>query len=249
MCTVSFLPTAINPASEENRQADGFILTSNRDEQAGRRRALFPRRYWLGGCTVFFPKDGQAGGTWIATDEHRYTLCLLNGAFEAHQHSPPYRHSRGQVIPDFFSYTNEVDFSLHYPFDGLEPFTLIVVEYDPVLKLIELRWDGSQLHRTLLDATQPYLWSSATLYPKAIRQKRAGWFSEWITRQQAFSQESIVQFHRQTGDGDPENDLIMCRPNGIRTVSITSVERNEQAHRVYYHDMLTHTNTTFRILS
>lgn len=247
MCTVTFLPTPANASPET--ASEGFILTSNRDEQASRQRALLPRRYSLGGRTVFYPKDGQAGGTWIATDEQRYTLCLLNGAFEAHVPCPPYRQSRGQVIPDFFGYENEIDFSLHYGFMGIEPFTLIVVEYDPTLSLLELRWDGVQLHRTILDATIPYLWSSATLYPPPIRQKRERWFTNWLTHQSGYSQEAIVAFHQQTGEGDPENDLLMQRQGGIRTVSITSVERNEQAHRLYYSDLLTKTATTFRILS
>ena len=244
MCTVSFLPTPAGASLVE-----GFILTASRDEQASRQRAIFPRRYSLGGRTVFYPKDGQAGGTWIATDEQRYTLCLLNGAFESHEHRLPYRHSRGRVIPDFFGYENEIDFSLHYSFADLEPFTLIVVAYDPDLALIELRWDGTQLHRTLLNASQPHLWSSATLYPKPIRQKRGKWFGEWLAQQTVYSQEKSVLFHQQAGDGDPENDLLMQRPNGIRTISITSVERNEQAHRLYYRDLLTQRATTFRILS
>ncbi|AQG78299.1 NRDE family protein [Spirosoma montaniterrae] len=248
MCTVSFLPTPA-PQTPTLPASGGFILTSNRDEMASRQRALFPRRYNLNGRTVFYPKDGLAGGTWIATDEQQYTLCLLNGAFDAHRHQPPYRHSRGQVIPAFFSYENEVDFSLHYPFVGLEPFTLVVVAYASNLTLTELRWDGTTLHRQLLNAACPYLWSSATLYPYAIRQKRERWFVEWLQLQSAYSQEAIVRFHEQTGDGDPTNALLMQRPNGIRTVSITSVEHTEQAHRLYYRDLLTETATTFRILS
>lgn len=256
MCTVSFLPTPLSAlsssagaAASADRSAGGFILTSNRDEQISRPRAVFPRRYSLGGRTVFYPKDSLAGGTWIATDEQRYTLCLLNGAFEVHRHQPPYRHSRGRVIPDFFGYSNETDFFLRYSCTGLEPFTLIVVAYEPVLTLIELRWDGSRLHRKLPDATQPHLWSSATLYPPPVRQKRERWFADWLSRQSAYTQEDAVRFHQSTGDGDPENDLLMQRSNGIRTVSITSVERNAHAHRLYYRDLLTETATTFRILS
>lgn len=243
MCTVTFLP--LGTATP----VPGFILTSTRDEHASRPRALFPKRYRLGGQTVFFPKDAQSGGTWIATDEQRYTLCLLNGAFEAHTPCPPYRHSRGRVILDFFGYENETDFSVHYPFAGLEPFTLLVVAYEPVLALLELRWDGTRLHRARRDATQPYLWSSATLYDEPVRQERTQWFADWLGTCPTYDQESIVRFHRRAGNGNPATALHMHRPNGLRTVSITSVERSAQAHRLYYRDLQTQETTTFRIIS
>lgn len=245
MCTVTFLPLAVS----ETTPGPGFILTSTRDEFTSRPRALFPKRYRLGGRTVFFPKDAQAGGTWIATDEQRYTLCLLNGAFEAHAPCPPYRHSRGRVILDFFGYENETDFSVHYEFGGLEPFTLLVVEYEPALALLELRWDGTHLHRTRRDATQPQLWSSATLYSEPVRQERVRWFTDWLMSRTTYDQESVVRFHRQAGNGNPATALLMQRPDGLRTVSITSVERSAQAHRVYYRDLQTQVATTFRIIS
>jgi hypothetical protein len=239
MCTVTFLPL---PDS-------GFLLTSNRDEHQSRAGATVPKRYRLGNRTVFFPKDGPSGGTWIATDEQRHTLCLLNGAFDPHAPRPPYRHSRGRIILDFFGYENETDFSIHYDFSDLEPFTLLVVEYDPVLTLVEIRWDGTRFHRTRLDATRPRLWSSATLYPVPIREKRERWFTDWLGGQAAFSQEALVGFHRVAGDGDPHHDLLMQRPDGLRTVSITSVERSAAAHRIVYHDLQTQIDSTFRILS
>ena len=86
MCTVSFLPL-------EN----GFILTSNRDERALRKKAIFPSYQESKAGTVIFPQDGEAGGTWFATADTRM-ICLLNGAFKSHEKQPPYRHSRGKVV-------------------------------------------------------------------------------------------------------------------------------------------------------
>ena len=74
MCTVSYLPLS---------QTD-YILTSNRDETV-ERPVCFPiNQYLIGERTVYFPKDQQAGGTWIATTGDSVTLCLLNGGFEPH---------------------------------------------------------------------------------------------------------------------------------------------------------------------
>ena len=69
MCTVSFLPLD-----------NGFILTSNRDERALRKPAEFPATYQSNSGTVTFPRDGKAGGTWIAASKTKM-ICLLNGGF------------------------------------------------------------------------------------------------------------------------------------------------------------------------
>ena len=70
MCTVTFLPKGKND----------YILTSNRDETPTR-AALEPKAYSIGSKEIYFPKDPLAGGTWIATDKQRFTLCLLNGGY------------------------------------------------------------------------------------------------------------------------------------------------------------------------
>jgi uncharacterized protein with NRDE domain len=96
MCTVSYLPL---PSA-------GYILTSNRDEAPERPTALPINHYRIGERTVYFPKDPQAGGTWIATTGDESTICLLNGGFVPHIAAPGhhYRKSRGMVVLDYFLY-------------------------------------------------------------------------------------------------------------------------------------------------
>ncbi len=55
MCTVTYLPSA-----------NGFYLTSNRDEKSTRPAALPPAVYFLNGSKIIYPKDAQGCGTWIA---------------------------------------------------------------------------------------------------------------------------------------------------------------------------------------
>src|SRR4051812_35703302 len=117
MCTVTYLPTHQN----------GFILTHSRDEKAIRKPALSPQAVIIGGQEVYFPQDPQGKGTWIATSAYT-TLCLLNGAYIAHEPQPPYKHSRGLVLLHFFDYASIDNFIALYDFDGIEPFTLIMVE-------------------------------------------------------------------------------------------------------------------------
>lgn len=92
MCTITFLPLSDNQ----------FIITSNRDESIFRPPALFPTFQKIGNYSVFFPKDLQAGGTWIAAAENKRIVCLMNGAFKPYLSSPLYRKSRGLILLDNF---------------------------------------------------------------------------------------------------------------------------------------------------
>lgn len=238
MCTVTFLPLG----------DDGYILTSNRDEWVGRKAALAPKRNRINGKYVFFPKDPEAGGTWIATCEYYHTLCLLNGAFEPHERHPSYRMSRGSMLLDFYWYDGLEDFISKYDFNGIEPFTLIVVNGLKELKLDELRWDGNQLFRKTMPANESHIWSSATLYSSEIIKQRQFWFKNWLKEQMSFFQERILDFHRFTGQEDKQNGLIMERSNGVMTQSITSVLKDQDNYRMTYLDLLKEQEYNFRIL-
>ena len=91
MCTVTFIPL------KNNR----FVLTSNRDESPQRSPETISSLR-KEGQEIIFPKDKGAGGSWIAASSQDRLVCLLNGAFDCHQRTPPYRKSRGQMVLDFF---------------------------------------------------------------------------------------------------------------------------------------------------
>jgi len=226
MCTVTFLP----------KGEKGYILTSNRDETP-KRAASPPQAYDVHGIAVTFPKDPLAGGTWIACDKQRFTLCLLNGAFEKHSHRPPYALSRGLMLLDFFKYKDAESFQKGYDFEGIEPFTLIIVDSSAALKIYELRWDEVAVSFKQLPNDKPQIWSSATLYPKAIADQRIGWFKDWLTRYQEYQQTEIIDFHKNGGRGDLWNNFIMKRGDNLQTVSITSIEKS-QGFEMVYEDLL-----------
>ena len=58
------------------------------------------------------------------------------------------------------------------------------------------------------------------------------------------SQQSVIDFHRFTGDGDRNNDLLMDRDGQYQTVSITSIELNDNKTKMQYLDL--HENKTYR---
>jgi len=176
MCTVTYFP-----------RPSGFILTHNRDEAPSRTTQTIVREKMPGGDILLFPRDGLAGGTWIATSGFGRAACLLNGAFVLHKRELPYRRSRGLILLDFFDWENPDDFFQNYDFDQIEPFTFLFFDRPKAselsegsLQITELRWDGQQRHLKNLSPTEPHFWCSATLYPPEIQVRREQVFTNWL---------------------------------------------------------------------
>lgn len=225
MCTVTYLPL----------QTGGFIITSNRDERKAR-PTLPPQAYNVGGQQVYFPKDQEAGGTWFAGTA-AYTVVLLNGAEHKHQHRPPYRKSRGLAMLDFYSYNNPQQYSNHYNFEGIEPFTLVIA-HKQQHTLHQFRWDGQTPQLLQKEETSAHIWSSATLYDEATRNQRQQWFAQWLNQSNSFTVDNIRHFHHFGGTGDKSNDLVMNREDRVQTVSITSIENTGNAPTLWYEDIV-----------
>jgi hypothetical protein len=229
MCTVSFIPVG-----------NKFYITSNRDEKLSRKIALAPAVYEHEGTKILFPKDADAGGTWIAAKENGDAAVVLNGAFINHPSIPPYRKSRGLILLDIFAHEKpSVTFS-KINLDEIEPFTIILFENR---SLFEFRWDGNEKFGKQLSIHQNYIWSSATLYDGLTVKKREKWFGDFVKLHVLPSQQTIIDFHRFTGDGDISNDLLMSRDGLYSTVSITSIEINESKIKMRYLDMKKNTST------
>lgn len=214
MCTVTFIP----------QSQSSFILTSNRDEHILRKPASNPQIIEQDNYHLLFPRDGEAGGTWLAASDFGRTICLLNGAFEKHKHHPPYRISRGIVVLEAFQFDSIDEFARHYDFIGIEPFTMVIVEAIPNIKLFELRWDEQQVHFKEIDATRRWIWSSSPLYDAEAQERRLNWFDEWSKEHQIADAESIRSFHCQSFEEFPETGFLMKRDNGVQTVSVSQVQ-------------------------
>jgi hypothetical protein len=209
MCTVTYVPGK-----------DKYFITSNRDERTSRKKAVAPAVYERNKQRLIYPKDGDAGGSWIALHENGNAAVLLNGAFEKHIPSPPYRISRGKIFLEIISAIRPVDLFHQLDLGRIEPFTLVLLQQK---NLYECRWDGQKRHQQQLKNHLPHIWSSVTLYdPETIR-KRALWFSGFLASHARPTQKDILEFHQFTGEGDPANDLLMEREGVYSTVSITSM--------------------------
>lgn len=210
MCTVSFVPVK-----------NGFVLTSNRDEIISR-ATLFPQKHQENKTSLWYPKDQEAGGSWIAADLHGNVACVLNGAFKKHKRNPPYRMSRGSLLKLAFHYDSFTEFAEEIDLKNIENFTLVLVQNAPSLKLIEIKWDGTNKQVTVLDQQNWHLWSSPTLYDQKEHTQKLSWFSQDIVKN-GTDAESIRNIHSKKHGVDPTGDFISDFGNGLKTRSISQI--------------------------
>jgi len=223
MCTVTYI------------FSDGHVfISSNRDEKAFRKQALPPQKYHHNKETWVYPKDADAGGTWIAMKDDGNVAVLLNGGFVGHTPNPPYAKSRGMVFLDIMYAVMPVKKFLRYNLNNIEPFTLILF-CDHAL--FECRWDGTKKYNRQLDPGQYHIWSSATLYDDVIVKRRESWFEQWMQKYPSPSQNEILQFHQFAGGGDTHNSLRMNRDGKVYTVSVTGIELYNDKAVMQYLDL------------
>lgn len=224
MCTVSFI-----------KIGEDVFITSNRDEQTARPAALPPKKYAMQSGNIIYPKDGLAGGTWIAMHENGNAMVLMNGGKEAHVPHLPYARSRGLVFLEIFDSISPIEMFRNIELENIEPFTLIIWEQN---QLWEMTWSGSAKSEERLSEEEPHIWSSSTLYDLSVREKRESWFHKWYGKQKVITKEAVENFHEFAGEGDLSIDLRMNRAGILQTVSITSILLNTRQQSFDYKDLL-----------
>lgn len=228
MCTITYIPTA-----------DGFYLTSSRDEKAS--RATIPlTKYQVDGTDLIYPKDEVAGGTWIASDYKGRTVCLLNGAFHSHLKQDRYVRSRGLILLESFKYKNAFEFSNAVNLNEVEPFTMISLNYqsDSPVGLTEFRWDGQAKHLKTLDTSERQIWSSATLYSPHVQLVRTELFNAWAEQFSNREDCNILDFHNRKHGLHSSDDILMKGAGDLMTVSITQIACKNKKSILRYFDLL-----------
>lgn len=236
MCTVTYLP----------KNNGDFIFTSNRDEQPDRKTKA-PQFYEKDGVHFLYPKDERAGGTWIALSEEERIVCLLNGAYEAHEMKESYAYSRGLVVKEVLEAENAKWAVEDLELEGVEPFTLITIDWSFMPICIELIWDGVKKDIRILSHSSK-MWSSSTLYDKPIKAIREDWFKEFEKQYPEASFEDIMSFHNNESHGSKDIAIKMKR-EGVETTSITSVIKEGDSLYMYYVDVLTGKESKIDIMS
>ncbi|MCF2506333.1 NRDE family protein [Dyadobacter sp. CY107] len=222
MCTVTYIPA-------EN----SIFLTSNRDERIDRAPAVPPECYCVNKIEMIYPKDAQAGGTWIVLNGDRSAAVLLNGGFKNHFYQTPYRKSRGLIMLDIMSTNSPADHFQAMDLKAIEPFTIILLTQG---RLRRCTWDGDHKHLTELDATKPHIWASVTLYDRDMQLQRENALIQWLKETRQVKPEAVADFHlganmRYETSNAPHNA-------NIRTVSVTMLALStDRRASVLHHDL------------
>lgn len=222
MCTVSYIPLA-----------DGYLLTSSRDELINR-ETLPPMTYPHSGNNITYPKDVRSGGTWIAGSNNETAVCLLNGAFEKHQKKPTQVISRGEMVIKFLEYDDFDVFIDKFDLNQVEPFTFLILKGR---LFYELKWNGDSTFLNKLDIEKPKIWSSPTLYTPEQRIVREKWFYQWLISNSGQPDFDMMGFHNKQHGDDKTFDILMQRPNGMQTVSITQIHNSRFTPSMIYYDL------------
>lgn len=211
MCTVSIFYKGNND----------FVLTSNRDE-APNRKALSPDFYTINNTDLLMPKDEQSGGSWIGASDKNRIVCLLNGGFTLHERKPIYRQSRGVVVTDLLT-AKDIEATVgSYNFNDIEPFTIVIADWNTDLKFYELVWDSEQKYFQQLPL-ETKIWSSSTLYTEENKQVRRDWFDTFKSEKE-LSSRSLLEFHKTAGKDNKDFGVVMDR-DVVKTTSITQIEK------------------------
>jgi hypothetical protein len=227
MCTVTFIPTN-----------EGFYFTSSRDEKASR-ATIPPTTYQFGGIELVFPKDEQAGGTWIASNQFGKTVCLLNGAFINHQKAKQYDKSRGLILLESFNFETANEFCAKIELNNIEPFTLLTLDYQAgkLNSFYEFRWDGNKKYLKKLPHSENQIWSSATLYAPSVQETRQFLFNSWINKFQGFEDKEILNFHNRKHGLNINEDILMQGQGDLRTLSISQIHIQQNNATFNYFDI------------
>ena len=226
MCTLTFIPKSL----------DDFILTSNRDE-APLRETITPKKYVVDSVELLFPKDAAAGGTWVGVSDKKRLVCLLNGGFAAHKREESYRLSRGIVVTQLLSAENFKETISNFDFNGIEQFTIILIDWETNAAIYELVWDGIDVHFEE-KPWAPQIWSSSLLYTNEAKILREQWFSEFLFNFLKPSLSEILNFHKTAGNQYGDNALIMDR-GFVKTKSITQISKMKQTIKLRYEELET----------
>ena len=144
MCTLTW--TNRLPGQEPSDEVDGpgYALWFNRDELLTRGPEIPPRiQTSPEGMRYIAPEDSEAGGTWIAVNEHGLTVALLNGYIVSRGPALERYESRGTLVRllatlerplEYLAMLSPRELALYRP--------AVVVLKAPGEPALVARWDG-----------------------------------------------------------------------------------------------------------
>jgi uncharacterized protein with NRDE domain len=226
MCTVSIVPAN-----------NHLIFTFNRDEKPERNTEVFLESITTNTKQIYFAKDIKAGGTWFAADDQGNVAMLFNGGFAAHIKAPHHITSRGKILLQIISSTNLLNTFQQADLTQVEPFSLILYHQK---NLYRATWDGETKHLTNLAIHQAHIFSSATLYTNQTMLARQNWLTNYLKTTAQITADTILHFHQHQHAEDHTNGLVIDRPFGCKTLSISQAVVHQHKIELRHVDLLRH---------
>lgn len=232
-------------AAGEARGLVGYRIVCNRDESRDRAPAGVPKwraieRQDHDAGRAIWPRDMQAGGTWIAAGQHGLSLCLLNLNLEPPPSLRGLKHlkSRGMVIPSLIGCgdaSQAIERLGGLSLASFAPFRMIAVDMvDDRVRVAEARWDRSALDIAWHSANPICFVSSGLGDSKVIDRLRL--FEDMVVKSEHEQNHQQDVFHRHTWMERPEVSVMMCRADA-RTVSVTTIEAGRDETGLWDVDM------------
>lgn len=221
MCTLSW-----------RQEATGYELFMNRDELRQRLPARPPALHRGTHATYLAATDGDAGGSWLAVNEHGLGLALLNRYDPAPRPPAGTLRSRGLLVIDLagsrdepaevFKYLREIDLRCYRP--------LTLALFFPGEDPLAVAWNGFKLS-TPWHPKQPL--ASSSYDPEGINEARRK--SALALLAPAPSRDELMSFHRSHHPERGPYSPCMHRTDAA-TVSFTSVRVTPQDVAMAYAD-------------
>lgn len=220
MCTVSWV-----------HESGGYQLLCNRDEKRTRLSAAPPTVIVRDGVRYIAPRDGDHGGTWIATNERGMTLCLLNGLPRTGVGVA--EKSRGLFIPELIAAGSLWEMSERVWNGDLScyaPFVLVGLEPGSPATLIE--WDGTE--KSIVPYAEPFMpVTSSSFDPEGVQRARKLEFARLRAGAQRVDVDLLFAFHENHGAQADAYSTCMHREDA-ETVSFSWVRVDEEQVEFHY---------------
>lgn len=245
MCTVSwrFELTAEQPAPR-------FELFFNRDESRRRGPAHPPQIMEpVGESKLLAPIDSDAGGTWLAANEHGLVLALLN-LYQARGGSRAGSISRGSLPLEWARAQSVAQVQAAFTSRSLEDFAgFRILAFDPSGACGLGSWHGeggeSSAKATRTDAERAgpsgRRWQVSPAGPvissgfrlDEVESARRATYAALVDRFDGASSEALKAFHTST-DPEPGPRAVRMTREDARTVSTTHVRVSDSAVEMSY---------------
>ncbi len=210
MCTLSWL-----------KSEQGYQVFFNRDEQRTRQQALPPQHFSSEGTAVLMPIDPEGNGSWISTNEHKLSLCLLN----FYQGSAPSSQlvSRGKLLRMLSHHTSLTMLNQQLQSTDLlryAPFTLVAFSSlsdnsKSILEVQAIQWNGQSIQH--FTPQSPFT-SSSVKFEEVSKSR----YQSYLNKGESKTERELTAFHSTHEDIKSYKSVCMHREDA-KTVSFSHI--------------------------